>query len=221
MIVCYSLAGSYSSSDEFPVRNVILNANATYSVFLQPSSGAMARLGYVGLATPAARTAKLGEVFVANRALRIVDHEGRQHFGLISGVSVGAGGDQPQITLSNALPLIFRSANSRLCGLTAEPGATANVVNFIRYDIRSLSEVAAYTSLYTARAGVLGEATRTELVRAELDPTDPAGTALLSIGGATAVQELVAEYAVDFDLEPAAVVNANLAEPDVQQVAVE
>ncbi len=91
---------------------------------------------------------------------------------------------QPQITLSNTLPLIFRSANSRLCGLTAEPGATANVINFIRYDIRSLSGVTAYSSLYTARAGVLGEATRTELVRAELDPADAAGTALLSIGGA-------------------------------------
>jgi len=213
------LAGSFSSPDEFPVRNVILNANATYSVYLQPSSGAMARLGYVGLATPAERTAKLAEVFATNRALRIVDHEGRQHYGLISGVGVGAGGDQPQITLANTLPLIFRSANSRLCGLTAEPGATANVINFIRYDIRSLSGVTAYGSLYTARAGVLGEATRTELVRAELDPADAAGTALLSIGGATAVQELVAEYAVDFDLEPAAVVGANLApDPDVQQV---
>lgn len=213
------LAGSYSSSDEFPVRNVILNANATYSVFLQPSSGAMARLGYVGLATPALRTAKLGEVFVTNRALRIVDHEGRQHYGIISGVSVGAGGDQPQVTLSNTLPLIFRSTNSRLCGLTAEPGATANVVNFIRYDIRSLSDVTAYGSLYSARAGVLGEATRTELVRAELDPTNADGTALLSIGGAPAVQELVAEYAVDFDIEPAAVIGASLApDPDVIQV---
>jgi len=213
------LAGSYSSSDEFPVRNVILNANATYSVYLQPASGAMARLGYVGLATPAERTAKLAEVFATNRALRIVDHEGRQHYGFIAGVGVGAGGNQPQITLSGTMPLIFRSTNSRLCGLTAEPGATANVVNFIRYDIRSLSDVTAYSGLYTARAGALGEATRTELVRAELDPTDGAGTALLGIGGATPIQELVAEYAVDFDLEPAAVVGANLApDPDVQQV---
>jgi hypothetical protein len=208
------LAGNYSSSDEFPIRNVTLNADATYSVFLQANSGAMARLGFVTAATAADKTAKLAELFAPKRALRIVDNEGRQHYGIISSVTSGATGTSPEIKLAATIPLQFRSSTARLCGLKGlETGATANVVNFIRYDVRSLSANTSYAALFAARSGLLGEDTRTELVRAEMDPSDPAGTALLTIGAAAAVQELVAEYAVDLDFEPT-VVNSALPAPD-------
>lgn len=202
------LAGNYSSTDEFPIRNVTLNADTTYSVFLHESSGAMARLGFVGASTAAERTAKLSTVFAPNRALRIVDNEGRQHYGIINTATSGPTGNTPQVRLAATIPLQFKDATARLCGMKGfETGATANVVNFIRYDVRSLSENPAYAALFSARAGLLGEDTRTELVRAELDPSNAAGTALLSIGGAPALEELVAEYAVDLDFEPT-VVNA-------------
>jgi hypothetical protein len=104
-----------------------------------------------------------------------------------------------------------------LCGIAANgTGSTINVVNFIRYDVRKLvddGDDSPYAALFEARAGAYGEDERTELVRGELDPTDAAGTALLSIGGATPTEELVAEYAVDFELEPTAVTTAVTAEP--------
>ena len=208
------LAGNYSSTDEFPIRNVTLNADTTYSVFLQANSGAMARLGFVAAATAAERTAKLSEVFAAKRALRIVDNEGRQHYGIISSVTSGATGTTPEIKLAATIPLQFKDATARLCGLKGlETGATANVVNFIRYDVRSQLANTAYSGLFSARSGLLGEDTRTELVRVEMDPSDPAGTALLGIGSAAALEELVAEYAVDLDFEPT-VVNSALPAPD-------
>jgi hypothetical protein len=200
------LSGSYSSTDEFPVNNVILNADTTYSVFLGVNNGAMARLGFLSAATPSERTARLAAVFAPNRALRIVDTEGRQHYGIIGAVTSGATGTEPRITLTAAIPLQFRATTTRFCGLEGHStGALANVVNVIRYDVRTLSGNTSYEPLFSARAGALGESTRTELVRAELNPADPAGTALLSIDGATPVQELIAEYAMDLDLEPSVV----------------
>jgi type II secretory pathway pseudopilin PulG len=197
------LAGSYSSADEFPIRAVNANTDGTYSVDLDPANGAMARLGFMSAATPAARTARLASVFAPNRALRILDTQGRQHYGIITAVTSGALGTAPSISLASTIPLQFKATTTRLCGLEGHAtGGLANVVNVIRYDVRTLSGNPSYTALFDARAGALGENTRTELVRTELNPADPAGVALLSIDGAPAVEELIAEYAVDLDLEP-------------------
>jgi hypothetical protein len=95
------------------------------------------------------------------------------------------------VILSRAPVLTFRSSGAALCGFRGfETGSLANVVNFVRYDIRRLTS-ASYGPLYAASAGDPFDASRTELVRAELDTDgkEIAGT-----------QELVAEYAVDLKL---------------------
>ncbi|MFO7178223.1 MAG: prepilin-type N-terminal cleavage/methylation domain-containing protein [Pseudomonadota bacterium] len=207
------LAGAYSSADEFPVRTVFRNADDTYTVYLQEDSGAMARLGY---AAATDKAALLASVFTVGRAVRILDNEGRQHYGLIGNVVVGSSGNEPRIVLSSRVPLLFRrDSSNRFCGLKGlETGATINVVNFIRYDIRSLSGNANYAALYAARAGLPGESQRTELVRAELDPSDAEGDAVLTIDDVP-LEELVAEYAVDLDFEIGAVTNGPTEEPVV------
>jgi Tfp pilus assembly protein PilW len=196
------LTGSYSSADEFPIRAVEADAGGSeYRVYLQTVSGPMFRLGW---AASTAKKALLQNIFATGRALRIVDNEGRQHYGLISDVNVDAP-TEPYISLSTDVPLVFRSATSRLCGLKGlETGATANVVNFIRYDIRNINENPNYTALYTTSAAEPHEGDRTELVRTELDAN---GDELQLAGSEQVVQELVAEYAVDFQLDISTITN--------------
>ncbi len=187
-----TLAGSYTSADEFPVRTVYSDdSGATTLVYLQVNTGAMARLGYdVSGADGGDSTTQqtlLESVFRPKTILRIVDQSGQQHYGVISSVT---GGVDPYITLdTGTAPLTFRSTGERDCGLKGlEFGATTNVVNIIRYDIRSLKGDANYSALFAP--GVKApewDDRRADLVRTELDVD----------GTAVGAPELVAEYAVD------------------------
>jgi hypothetical protein len=177
-----TLSGSYASADQFPVRQIINNGNS-YNILLDPTSAAMYRINY-----PSGQLqATLQTVFAVDRALRIVDVDGQQYFGHITGA---AGGPQPTITLGASPALSFRqNSGSAGCGIKAYgTGALVNVVNFVRYDVRNLSANTTYSNLYSASAGVLGEDTRTELARVEVDVN---GNPL------PLTEELVAEYAVD------------------------
>jgi hypothetical protein len=202
------LAGSYASADEFPVRSILANgAGSGYTIYLQIGSGAMARLGWGSAANVTAKTALLTSLFVKGRALRIVDTEGRQHYGLISGAALDPEG-VPTVTLAAVPALELRQDQNKLCGLKGnETGATVNVVNFIKYDLRNLNNAAnypAYAPLYAESKSLNPtlqkyETDRTELVRRELDPSAANADTTLSISGAPQV-ELVAEYAVNFQL---------------------
>lgn len=206
------LAGSYTSPDEFPVRAIVPGDSNTVDVYLQTESGPMARLGFADAADP---LATLTSVFAPGRGLRIVDNEGRQHYGMISDVSIDADAeDEPYITLSSNPPLEFRPDSSKLCGLKGvETGATVNVINFIQYDIRNLStqssyesgESSSYAPLYADSAGAPFEANRTELVRTELDAEGDPLVLTVELPDTTTTtlqfEELVAEYAVDLHFE--------------------
>jgi prepilin-type N-terminal cleavage/methylation domain-containing protein len=171
------LAGSYSSADQFPARNII--DGPPPQVFLVPNSLGMVNIGY-----PAAQTAAtLARVFATGRALRIVDDVGRVQFAQIAAVT---GGANPSITLAASPRLEFRSGNSLQCGIRGHGKNLVNVVNIIRYDVRDLSGTAGFGHMFSG--GPTYEATRRELVREELDHDgDPFDGTL----------ELIAEYAVD------------------------
>lgn len=197
------LTGSYSSADEFPVRTITTDGTGNVTVYLQERSGPMARLGFVA-ANAANRQQLLSEVFTANRVLRIVDNEGRQHYGAIVSAQVDPGtGGTPTIVVTNSGAIQFRSGASQFCGLKGlETGAMVNVVNFIRYDIRSLAGSTAYKQLYDT--SYEHDANRTELVRTEV-----------GVDGADMVQELAAEYAVDLQLDFTAITNGPTMNPNV------
>src|SRR5216684_313969 len=93
------------------------------------------------------------------------------------------------ITL-RALPTIPFKRGGGTCGVEGfGVGMQANVVNWIRYEIRDLKKApVGYASLFTKSAGAPGEDTRFELVRVELDADGNEMENTL---------ELVAEYAVD------------------------
>jgi type II secretory pathway pseudopilin PulG len=178
------LAGSYSSSEQFPVWN-IQNDGAAYVVFLQWQTGPLGRLGYAGM-DATERQALLASQFPAGRALRIQDQAGEIQFSTIASVSAQT---TPQIVLQPQPPLVFRQTAGATCGLKGNvTGALVNTLNFVRYDVRSLAGTN-YDALYGPENP--HDASRTELVRVELDTNgaEIAGT-----------QELVAEYAVDLKL---------------------
>jgi hypothetical protein len=94
--------------------------------------------------------------------------------------------------------------------------STINVVNFIHYDLRNLAihpqttqGQATYASLYSDSAAGPGEAQRTELVRVEQDVT---GTPVPS------TEEIVAEYAVDFNVDLNAVTQIVGVDPQVSTI---
>jgi type II secretory pathway pseudopilin PulG len=143
------LAGSYTSSEEFPIRTLSLTAGGAQQIFLQVTSGPMARLGY--LTAPAAdQQALLASVFGTGRAIRMVDREGMQHYAVVANVT---GGANPFITLAPNPAITLRSGAAKQCGAKGfETGATVNVVNFVRYEVASMNGNANYAQLFALSA---------------------------------------------------------------------
>jgi hypothetical protein len=176
-----TMSGSYASPETFPVRTVLAE-NAKFQVYLQVNTGAIARSDGVDAGT-------LAQVFRAGRILRILDGTGRYEFGAIESYGLNAAG-QMVINL-RALPAIAFRRPGTACGVEGlGVGMQANVVNWIRYEIRDVQKnpPVAYKALYAASATAPGDQTRRELVRVELDYDGKEMADSL---------ELVAEYAVD------------------------
>lgn len=171
------LSGSYGSADQFVARNI--TESAPVQVYLAPNTLGMANIGY-----PTNKTAAtLARVFAAGRALRVVDDRGKMQFGTIDSV---AGGDNPSIQLRSGPALQFRGSSTKACGVHGHGKNIVNVVNIVRYDVRSLAGLTRFQHMFSAQPSY--EATRRELVREELD-----------VDGAPidGTLELIAEYAVD------------------------
>ncbi|HEY3594789.1 MAG TPA: prepilin-type N-terminal cleavage/methylation domain-containing protein [Polyangiaceae bacterium] len=178
-----TLTGSYSSTESFPVRTVV-TAGTGYQVFLQANTGAIARTNNGG-----ADGGSIGQVFQAGRVLRILDSTGHTEFGRIDGYAINADG-QMVISLHDQPAISFRTGGGN-CGIEGlGVGMQANVVNFIRYEVRNLkaSALARYAPLYAANATGPGDDNRLELIRVELDAD---GNEIAD------TLELVTEYAVD------------------------
>jgi hypothetical protein len=168
------LSGSYTVADEFPIAQA-----AGTSIVLQVNTPAMARLGYIGAAA-ASQNAIIENVFTVGKIVRIVDRGGRMQFGSISAVT---GSPRPIITLATSIQPLGGNGT----------GGSLNVVNIVRYQIRNLKadNQARWAPLFTASDGAPGEASRTELVREELNAAGDV------IAGSS---DIVAEYAVVLDL---------------------
>ncbi len=191
------LMGSYASPDQYPIR-AVYPVGGKYEVHLQSQSPALERL----LNKRGSLSGAKSTVFLKGRALRIVDKAGAQQFAIIDDFDISNTAD-PFITLIATPSLQFKEKGNG-CGLRGlESGSLVNVVQIIRYDVRSLSTVNQYTPLYADQSAE-GEVNRTELVRTEMDfvnVTDALDDTL---------PELVAEYAVDLKFGLTAVTDAAL-----------
>lgn len=168
------LSGSYTVADEFPIAQTDGSA-----IVLQVNTPPMARLGYIG-APAASQDALIANVFTVGKIVRVVDRGGRMQFSSISAVT---GSPRPVITLATAIQDLGGHGT----------GGSVNVVNIVRYQIRDLKaeNQARWAPLFAASDGAPGEASRTELVREELNAAGQV------IAGSS---DIVAEYAVVLDL---------------------
>jgi hypothetical protein len=199
------LAGSFASPEQFPIATRPLDNGAFYEVYLQPNSGAMARLGYTSTNDFNQQLSLLRSVFAPERALRIIDKAGAQQYATIEGVSAGS---RPFIKLRKTPDLRGREAGG--CGFRGfEVGSPVNVVNFVRYDVRNVEGHAKYQRLYDASRNIPFENTRTELMRVELDT---AGQAIAD------TEELVAEYVVDLKFALTVVDTASGVDPTLKSL---
>ena len=225
------LAGSFSSTDQFPAAEIGQPNPAgqpnVWHVYLQPNSPAMARLGYRtdGTQTPAAQLALVQQAFDpdgAERVLRILDRKGNHHYAVIDSVAMGtlpsSGAQVPYILLTDDV-VLKQESRTTACGLQGlNVGATVNVVNFVRYGLRNLNDADAYpefAAIYADETEGSYEETRAELVREELDV---AGTPI------PGTLELVAEYAVDLKFSLSILEATGLTElaegaPEIAQIA--
>jgi prepilin-type N-terminal cleavage/methylation domain-containing protein len=190
-----TLAGSYGLPDVYGGRIVPAGNNTVFYLSTQEGAGALRRLGNSGMPDTPTMTAS----FPSGRAVRVVQN-GKEYYAPIVSAT---GGPQPTVTIDPRL-IQFRSGTQINCGLSDAIGsgastATINVVNFIQYAVRqpqTPTGIAAYKNLFDNSAAAPGETGRTELTRVELDI---AGNVL------DGTEEVVAEYAVDLNLQVTAV----------------
>lgn len=182
------LSGSYAATDEF----MVADATDGTTITLQTNNPAMARLGYLNTSVASEQKALLEGVFgsTPGQILRYKDRKGMLYFGQIASV---AGGPQPSVTLTTALPLMRGATNT--CGIDGRgTGDSVNVVNLVRYRVMDVQKDTTlyplWKPLFDASKGAVGEDNRTELVRDMLDGASN------SIAGTT---DIVAEYAVDLE----------------------
>lgn len=182
------VGGMQGSTEHFSVQAIESAGGGGMSIYLQLDGALWRSRARVQSGQPA-----LADVFRAGRFIRLVDEEGRQGFGVITGINE-----------KQAVPVISVASNPSLptrdtatvCGCTKPcTGALVNSVTRVRYDLRNLANVSRYAALYTAAQHAqiakhrgVSPVARTELVRVELDAE---GNELVN------TLELVAEYAVD------------------------
>lgn len=188
-----TLAGALDVTEELTTTHVGPDGAGAFFVVVREDSAAAARMGIVpGAANANNNLAILQAAFApggTGRAVRITQLDGMEQYGVVRDV---VNAPSLRIRLQAAPGLVFRSAaaGALQCGFRGfNTGATINVVNFVRYQLRSMSKDAAYKSLFDAVKDAPFESGRVELVREELTPDGVA-----AIPGTT---ELVAEYAVD------------------------
>ncbi|WP_437726842.1 PilW family protein [Sorangium sp. So ce861] len=184
------IGGSLSSNELFEFRR-ISDATGAMVVELNPNSAAVQRT----LQRANGSGQGLSQIFAPNRILRVmVRGQTQALYGVIQGTNVQ--GDPPNliaITLKSTPGLPLLSGLGR-CGVTpggaTGDGGWVNVVNRVRYNIRSLvGKETPYAPLVAPIAPEqTGDNGRTELVRVELDDQNNEIDDTL---------ELVAEYAVD------------------------
>lgn len=183
------LGGSYHTVEQFPVRAVQAGGAGGLTLLLQTQSGAMYRT-LTATGTGGTANEKLSAIFTVGRALRIVDQNGRNEYGFITGIQVQ--GDPPTnvaISLDPGVP-IPQMVPGAVCGYSGfGTGMMVNPVSIVRYRLTSLVGHPRFGALVAPVSPTeSGDDTRLELVREELDRNmQPLADSL----------ELVSEFAVD------------------------
>jgi hypothetical protein len=186
------IGGMFFGTEHYAVQSIVASGGG-YDIRLQTSlnDGAHART----VRNAATTASAYAPIFSAGRYLRLVDLEGREAWGVITGFDTT--GTYPTVSLA-AVPALPLRETEEVCGCSGScVGALINPVVRMRYDLRSIDPVKypQYDGLYDKSTHGLAayhkgtiEPQRTELVRVELDAANAEIDSTL---------EVLAEYAVD------------------------
>jgi hypothetical protein len=208
------IAGALNMPEVFTTASVVENGAGGWEVSINTATPAAARAGLSPDNTAtASNLAVLQSTFIApgnNGRIVRLRKKGMDQYGTVANVAASPG-TEIALALVNLTPTpaLIRPANAaELCGI-ADLGKDMdfNVVDLVRYSIRSMTADANYAALYKASGLGTGggasalpyEAKRAELVRVELTP---AGTEI------EATREIVGEYAVDLQFNAWRATNA-------------
>lgn len=215
-----TIAGALTTPEVLLTNTVATADGVTWEITLNLATPSAARLGLKQDITSAAATDNLKilqSVFKSGdkgRIVRLRDH-GMDQYAVVGNVTAPVG--QAVITLDPLVSLQRLTKGGVQCGIDNNGGGMAlSVIDLVRYDIRSMVGEPSYKALFQATGlGTGGSATalpyesgRAELVRVELTPF---GDEI------AATREIVAEYAVDLQLDAWGARAAN--DPTLQQVA--
>jgi hypothetical protein len=179
------IGGMFDYTEHYAVQAMFAGGGG-WTIVLQ-NDGAMVRTLLSGQA--------IADVFKTGRFLRLVDPEGREAYGLITGAALS--GANYQVTVDSIPDMPVRDT-AGVCGCKLPcVGSLVNPVSRVLYDLRTIDPLAfpQYNGLYStvvhpeaAKHKGLAQAPRTELIRVELG----------SDGAVMAdTLEVIAEYAVD------------------------
>jgi len=211
-----TLTGNFTTTDSYLAATIEpASGGAGHDIILQSGFSSTARLLAAGeTSSPAAA---LSAAFPTGRVLRIRNDLGSSQYVVVTATSIGAGGRAvvtvgatPPYTLVAGGSLVKRCGGRGLC-----LGCEINPVQFVRYEVKSLSGSTGFAWAYPA-TGAAGDSTKYDLVRSEVDPT---GTV---IAGS---EEIVAEHTVDLgfafsvDQSVSMTSGSGWTEPDVKELA--
>jgi type II secretory pathway pseudopilin PulG len=196
-----TLSGAFDASEELYTNSIEPTATG-YAVSLNRETPSALRLGISSLpAAAAANLAVMQSVFMSGTVGRIVRlrKDGSEQYGVVTGVATTS--DSATINLASNPPLQFRLKGDVGCGIVGTGTSySLSVINVVRYSIKSMKAVTAYSALFdAAKAGLSAdkqaelETRRAELSRVEIAPD---GSEIEE------TEELVAEYAVDLRFVP-------------------
>jgi hypothetical protein len=208
------IAGALSMPEVLTTASVAENGEGGWQVSINTDTAAAARAGFSPDNTQTATNqAVLESIFIAregNGRIVRLRKKGQDQYGVVSSVTA-----RPGVEIAEALvdlkanPQLIRPTNAaELCGISGTgKDMDLNVIDLVRYSIRSMTTDLNYAALFKAAGLGTGgggnalpyEAKRAELVRVELAPS---GAEIATS------REIVGEYAVDLQISAWRATNA-------------
>jgi hypothetical protein len=180
------IGGYFGGTEHFSVQAMFVGGGGGWTILLQNDEAMWrTRLSTTNLA------ATLGEIFRPGRFLRLVDPEGREAYGAITGVAVANPGPPEQWAVTvDPVPAMPVRETEAVCGCKLPcVGGLVNPVARVLYDIRSVAGHPRYGTLYNAAA-------HPDVAAFHKGQAAPARTAADDTE-IDATLEVIAEYAVD------------------------
>ncbi len=180
-----TIAGDMESGDNFVMNTTLPGATGT-TIVLQPQSRSVRRL--TALVQNGDVVTRLQEIFRTGRILHI-EGPTSDYYGRIKGFAASG---NPIETISVQLettPTVPMQPQSLLpCAIKGfGSGFPVHVISRVRYEVRSVVNNAAFADFIQPINPVVGDDSRTELIRSELDPDDNV------MAGS---EELITEFAI-------------------------